>query len=202
MTSIGSAFNFADFQGMAALRRGAAANTPEARRAAAQQFEALFLNMMLKEMRESGVDGGLFDSDRLKTYQGMYDQQLALTLARGPGIGLADAIYRQLGGEQTPPATPAGTPASSIPAAAAPASVAPVAASDFRPASAEAFIAAIRPHAQAAAARLGVDADVLMAQAALETGWGRIRSGCRTGRRASTCSASRPAPTGRGGAPR
>ncbi len=194
---LANAFNFADFQGMTALKRQAAADTPEARRAVAQQFEALFLNLVLKEMRESGIDGGLLDSDRLRTYQGMYDQQLALSLAKDHSIGLADAIERQLSAQAAPPSSSV-PPASSAPATSVPATSAsaatpalrprsgaaalsshaaaappPVARNDFRPASAAEFVAAVRPLAEQAAGRLGVDADVLVAQAALETGWGQ-----------------------------
>jgi len=95
-----AAFTFTDFHGLAALKRDAARETPEAKRAVAQQFESLFLGLVLEEMRAAGtIGGGLFDGDGVRFYQDLYDRQLALALSRGRGIGLADAIYRELGGD-------------------------------------------------------------------------------------------------------
>ncbi|HEX6993031.1 MAG TPA: flagellar assembly peptidoglycan hydrolase FlgJ [Gammaproteobacteria bacterium] len=192
-----AAFTFTDFHGLAALKRDAARETPEAKRAVAQQFESLFLGLVLKEMRAAGtVGGGLFDGDGVRFYQDLYDRQLALALARGPGIGLADAIYRELGGEPAARDAAGGAQPASLDAAARTASgalghmlggapgrdvprapfgaAAPADAShDALAASPEAFVATLRPHAERAAEALGVDADVLIAQAALETGWGR-----------------------------
>ena len=99
-TSYDAAFQFASFDGLAELRRGGAQDSPEAKRAVAQQFEALFLNMMMKQMRSASaaIDSGLFDKDKSAVHESMYDQQMSLSLSRGQGIGLTDAILRQLGG--------------------------------------------------------------------------------------------------------
>lgn len=156
--AIDASFNFTDLQGLSALRREAAADTSEARRAVAQQFEALFLQLMLSQMRNaSSVDGGLIDQDKMRFHQDMLDNQMALTLSQGRGIGLADSILRQLD----------GPPARVAPMAPAMQNL-PLAADD--PAT---FVESIWPHAQHAARSLGVDPEVLVAQAALETGWGR-----------------------------
>jgi flagellar protein FlgJ len=184
-------FNFADFQGFAALRRDAANDDPQARRAVAQQFEALFVQTMLTQMRAAAqIDDGLFDHERLRTYESMHDQQLALTLSRQGGIGLADSILRQLGDDrgiaphrtthafwpnrgaavERPEASATGA-ATATPQVDATID-APATDVDFAPASPEEFVAAVWPHAQRAAAALGIDADVLVAQAALESGWG------------------------------
>jgi flagellar protein FlgJ len=66
----------------------------------AQQFEALFIQMMLKSMRDAVEDGGLFGSDQLDTYQQMADQQTALDMASKGGIGLAEALVSQLSRHQ------------------------------------------------------------------------------------------------------
>ena len=187
-----AAFTFTDFNGLAALKRDAARETPEAKRAVAQQFEALFLGLVLKEMRAAGtIAGGLLDGDGVRFYQDLYDRQLALSLSRGRGIGLADAIFRELGGG--PEARDAAAGGIASPEAegrgafrglpdrealrarlgAAPAAPRAAGPEDELGASPEGFVAAIRPHAERAAKALGVDADVLIAQAALETGWGR-----------------------------
>ncbi len=95
----GGAMMQADLQGLDQLRRAAREESPEALRVAARQFEALFINMMLKNVRETGFGDELFGSDQEKLYQGMFDQQLSQHMAHGGGIGLADLLVRQLGGQ-------------------------------------------------------------------------------------------------------
>jgi flagellar protein FlgJ len=68
---------------------------PESIKAAAKQFEALFMNMMLKSMRQAGGQDGAFDNEQTRTYTSMLDQQLSQSMANR-GIGLADALVRQL----------------------------------------------------------------------------------------------------------
>jgi flagellar protein FlgJ len=89
---------YTDFQGLDALRREAHGQSPEALRKVAQQFEALFTQMMLKNMRAAGPGDELFGSEETKFYQGMFDQQIALELASKGSMGLADLLVRQLGG--------------------------------------------------------------------------------------------------------
>ncbi len=164
---VNAAATFTDLQGLAALRREAAGDTPEARRAVAQQFESLFLQMMLKQMRNANaIDGGLIDQDRMRFHQDMLDNQLAVSLSQGRGIGLADSILRQLDGNGvgTSPLEPLAPPR------AAPSAAAELPFSGDDP---EAFVAGIWPHAERAAQELDVPTEVIVAQAALETGWGR-----------------------------
>ncbi len=70
-------------------------------RAAAKQFEALFLQMVMKSMRAATPASGLIDNEQSKLYQSLLDQQLALNLAQAKGAGMADVIYRQIGGKGT-----------------------------------------------------------------------------------------------------
>ena len=65
-------------------------------REAAQQFEALLMQRMLKEMRAATPGDGLFDSQQLDSYYELFDKQVALDLARGGGLGLADQLVGQL----------------------------------------------------------------------------------------------------------
>jgi peptidoglycan hydrolase FlgJ len=185
--AIDQTFHFADFQAFSALRREAAQNTPEARRVVARQFEALFIQQMLAQMRQaSEFEGGLFDAERMRPYQSMHDQQLALTLAEGRGIGLAEAILRQFGDgpgampERQAPAVLRRSTRDAV--AASQPSPATVPADPFRPGSPAEFVAQLRPHVERAAARLGVEPEVLIAQAALETGWGEHRIVAADGR--------------------
>lgn len=178
---------YTDFQGVAALRREAGANSPEALEKVAQQFEALFMQMMLKSMRDAGAEeGGLFDNDQSRLYQDMYDKQLSLSLSEGGnGIGLTEALVRQL--RATVPQLGDGEEAAQ--AASGTTAVPERGSSSFslqqsEAVSAEAFeqtqfdspeqfVSALWPHAQSAGEKLGVDPRAIMAQAALETGWGR-----------------------------
>jgi len=88
---------YTDFSAFASLRAQARADSPAAAKEVATQMESLFLQMMLKSMREASLSGGLFDSDTSKMYRGMMDQQLALVFAgREPGLGLKQFILKQL----------------------------------------------------------------------------------------------------------
>jgi peptidoglycan hydrolase FlgJ len=156
---------FADFQGLAALKNDAKAQAPAALKEAARQFESLFTQMLLKSMREANKSFGedsLFGSDQADMYQDMFDDQIAMQLSKGRGLGLADMLVRQLqqgvGGEVTMSAA---------------ASSAPTANRQPLTVSKDDFLRTLRPHAEQAAREIGVDPDALLAQAALETGWGR-----------------------------
>ncbi|MGQ4880157.1 flagellar assembly peptidoglycan hydrolase FlgJ [Billgrantia sp. LNSP4103-1] len=87
-----------DVQGLERLKHTARQDTGAGLRGAAQQFEALFLQMMLKSMRDTIPSGGLLDSQQGEFYQSMLDQQWAQTMA-GRGIGLADHLVAQLEGQ-------------------------------------------------------------------------------------------------------
>ncbi len=216
MTSgLASAANYTDFQGLAELRAAAGKQTPGALRETARQFEALFVQSMLKAMRDASPGGGLFDSDQSDFYRDIHDQQLALEMVKGRGLGIADMLVKSMGGTQPaaagpprqdtqPTATPlypppvakhkplplvdlamhapamielqanSGQPLfEQLPESAGLPAPAAVQQDDWHPADAEAFIRDLMPVARTSAARLGVQPGVLVAQAALETGWGR-----------------------------
>ncbi|HID00322.1 MAG TPA: flagellar assembly peptidoglycan hydrolase FlgJ, partial [Piscirickettsiaceae bacterium] len=66
-------------------------------REAAKQFEALFLEMFLKQARKVNFDDeGLLSSERVSFYQAWYDKQLAQDIAAKGSMGLADQLVRQL----------------------------------------------------------------------------------------------------------
>jgi flagellar protein FlgJ len=170
---------YTDLQGLADLRRGAHDNSPEALRGVARQFEALFTQMMLKSMREadeSMADNDLFENDQTRLYRDMYDKQLSLEMSRGKGLGLGDMLVRQLQGSlgnapaEAGPAQATTHRASRI-AAPKPAAEAAVERTAFD--SPESFVKGLWPAAMRAGSKLGVDPRALLAQAALETGWGK-----------------------------
>jgi flagellar protein FlgJ len=84
-----------DANALNGLKNAAHANSPEAIRGAAKQFEAIFLNMMLKSMRDATPHDGPLDSEQSKTFTSMLDQQLSQTLAN-KGMGLAEVLIKQL----------------------------------------------------------------------------------------------------------
>src|SRR5260370_9646056 len=87
---------YADFQGLAALRKDAKAQDPSALKAAAKQFESLFTQMLLKGMRSAGFGDPMFDSNETKFYQDMFDSQLSVKMSEGKGLGLAHTLIRHL----------------------------------------------------------------------------------------------------------
>ncbi len=89
--------NATDFRQFAALRRGADANDPATLREVARQFESIFTKMMLDSMRSASFGDPMFGSDQVDMYQDMADDQLAVQLSQGRGLGLADMLIRQLG---------------------------------------------------------------------------------------------------------
>ena len=71
-------------------------NNPEAVKTVAQQFEALFLQMMMKSMRAAVPEGGLLDSKATKTFEQMHDQQLVMALSKQGATGLAEMIEQYI----------------------------------------------------------------------------------------------------------
>lgn len=193
--------DYHSFSGFAELRAQARAGEAGSTRQVAAQFESMLIQTMLKSMRDTVPEGGLFDSDGLEFYQQMFDQQLTLDLSRGQGVGLRPMIEAQLSARGAPVLEPDGEPRANrdgwygVPARRATSSVAPapsvlpvsdvagsVAGANTRaetvsgraPLSAQQrrFIEEMGPHARRAAGRLGVSEQVILAQAALESGWG------------------------------
>lgn len=213
-----------DFAGLAELKYQAREDRAGATARVAKEFESLFVQMMVKQMRQASFGGGILDSDNTRFYQEMYDQQLSLQLTQEGGVGLSKLLRRQLGGEAQGPemalgglkpywrnpvssasqSTPLSAPNDvkadaraagsgpqkaaetlapnalarrhwpSAPAPSRPAVEAPAESSgntDETP-SPESFVQRLWSAAEAAAKELGIPVKALLAQAALETGWG------------------------------
>ena len=88
--------NWYDFGSLAGLRAQAGQRPSEAQSSVAEQFESLFINMMLKEMRKTVSRSDLLGSEAMESYEQMFDQQIALGMSRAGGIGLAPFIEEQL----------------------------------------------------------------------------------------------------------
>jgi flagellar protein FlgJ len=186
-----------DFSGLAELRYQAREDQAGATAKVARQFESLFVQMMVKQMRQASFGGGIFDSDRTRFYQDMYDQQLAVHLSQQGGIGLSEVMTRQLGGEtdqaqvtlgglepywRSPVASALRASVAAIPDATESQSVEENAPEITNLDTPERFVQELWASAEAAADELGLPAEALLAQAALETGWGKhVMSGGDSG---------------------
>jgi len=151
-----------DFNQYSGMRAAAERKDPAVLREVASQFEALFVQQMLKSMRDASLgDPLLGNSDQHDMYQEMMDQQLSVEMSSGKGIGLADMLVRQLGGEAAAKLAP---PDRAFP-------LRSHAASNWS--DPDSFAKDVWPHAERAGKRLGVAPEAILAQAALETGWGK-----------------------------
>jgi len=176
-----------DLSGFAALRHQADTDSNAALPAVAKQFESMFTEMLLKSMREANFGDPLFESQATDSWQDMYDQQLSLNLAQhGKGLGIADMLVRQLGGHGHA-AAEAGQAGTVDPQATgvmdgwkqrlfdladATRSTARKAAA-WLPQDAETFVRELAPQASIVAKELGQSLRTVLAQAALETQWGK-----------------------------
>jgi len=84
-----------DTNSLGDLKQSAKTGSAESVRGAATQFESMFINMMMKSMRDATPQDGMMDSQETKTFTSMLDQQMSQKLAKR-GIGLADVLVRQL----------------------------------------------------------------------------------------------------------
>jgi peptidoglycan hydrolase FlgJ len=190
-TSASSASLAIDVKDVNALRQAVRQNSPDAIKNSARQFEAMFMNMVMKSMRDATPQEGIFDNQQSKMVTSMLDQQMSQNLAKR-GVGLADVLIRQLSspgtnslplpakqnqGEQQ--ATNPATIGSDIGDKYATAPQIPVVVSDTDhvrrslPAHIQAFRACVTAHAEEASRTTGIPAKFMIGQAALESGWGK-----------------------------
>jgi flagellar protein FlgJ len=186
--------NANDIKGLDELRRAAQSGDSKALDEAAKQFEAIFVQMMLKSMRKAqdvmADKDSPFNSEQVKFYRDMHDTQIASDLASNGSIGLAEIIVRQLGktGDGYMPAGALrndgnlssinrSTIASTQQAQDEVLGKQPIKTfQSFKTAAfddAQSFIEQLYPAAKQAAEQLGIDPKALLAQAAIETGWGQ-----------------------------
>lgn len=177
-----------DANGLGQLKQASRENSPEAVKEVARQFEAVFVNMMLKSMRDASPQDGVFDNEQTRTFTSMLDQQLSQTMSQ-KGMGLADVLARQLSKAGMPPeeldaheglsaATPFTPRQDGLRAYSATSTypvhnAAPPTAVAGSGSNANAFQNAMAPHAAAASRATGIPAHFMLGQAALESGWGK-----------------------------
>lgn len=238
-TQAQSSASYTDLNRLQKLKVGEDRDSEANIRQVAQEFESLFISEMLKAMRSANdvlADDNLFNSSESKAYRDMHDQQLAVTMAQGRGIGMADVLVRQMSEMHKPRggSNPFPGMQNKVDSIGTDIQVQPVEAqnalrrtaiqnpvmpqravhgahstgdavgvkqksavhsyaaiSQQKPVQTpqqltvdgfntpQEFISAMLPMAQQAADKLGVDPRYLVAQAALETGWGKnmVRDG-------------------------
>ncbi len=162
-------------------------------KSAAKEFEALFLQMVMKSMRATTSQDGLMDSEASRFFTGMLDQQMAKDLSQTGSIGLAELLEQQLSrqmlGANGKPASISSAPLSDLPlarptgqgAGAALQGRAREVASMERtpvvvptvPQTPKDFVDQMWPHAVEASRATGIPPQFLVAHAALESGWGK-----------------------------
>jgi flagellar protein FlgJ len=173
-----------DPRGLEKLRTEANQTPDKAIRGAAKQFETLFINQLLKSMRDASPQDGIMDSEQTRMYTGMLDQQLAQAMS-ARGVGLADVMVKQLSkgsgsaaaqaaGVVAPPLNlTGGAPRNQQPVQPAAPAVEPMPEKPVgMTGKAKAFIDKMWPHAVQAAKATGLPAHFIIGQAALESGWG------------------------------
>ena len=102
-----SAKSYMDFSGLGELRGKAQQGDDRALRETAQQFEALFIQMMLKSMREANnvMKSDLVQSEAMETFEGLYDKEMSVQMSKRNNLGLADTLVRQVSQMQSQPST-------------------------------------------------------------------------------------------------
>ncbi|MGO2263211.1 flagellar assembly peptidoglycan hydrolase FlgJ [Halomonas sp.] len=212
-----------DVQGFQRLQHTARIDPEAGVDSAAQQFEALFVHMMMKSMRDAIPSSDLMSSTTTDTYQQMLDQQWSQVIA-SKGIGLADVLVEQLQrqgvvGEEhvadqelqaliagIPRGTPRVLDGAIQPQGEHPSnspgsgrflleldairkradvgeqtSLGMSGANNNAPEHVQRFLDKLAVPAQAASKASGVPAELILAQAALETGWGQHEIATRQG---------------------
>lgn len=161
-----------DLRSLDSVRLRANTDPKTAVKEAARQFEALFMNELMKSMRATTLDSGLMDGGSGgEMTTGMLDQQFAGQLTGMPG-GLSEAIMRQLERQMgmAPGPIPVTKGANPVPA---PIDRPAGSAARIPEKGAAGFVQQHQRAAEAAAERSGIPAAFMIAQAAHETGWGR-----------------------------
>ncbi|HDT0780192.1 TPA: flagellar assembly peptidoglycan hydrolase FlgJ [Klebsiella aerogenes] len=174
-----------DAQALNGLKRDAAADPQCNLKQVAQQVEGMFVQMMLKSMRAALPQDGVLSSDQTRLYTSMYDQQIAQQMSQ-KGLGLADMMVKQMSSANAVPSETAGTAPmaldnevlQTLPNQAleqmirravpkAPPAAAPLSLNNGN------FVARLSMPARAASERSGIPHQLIVAQAALESGWGQ-----------------------------
>ncbi|RKZ98918.1 MAG: flagellar assembly peptidoglycan hydrolase FlgJ [Gammaproteobacteria bacterium] len=183
---------YTDLSGLQKLKVSARKDSQAAIPEVAKQFEAVMISMMIKNLRNTGMEDPIFNSQAMDSYRDMYDQQLGMELSKGEGIGFAKAIAEQIkyqsGKQQVNNSSEISEaeqlkmpqrrhfPDYYVPLASSADTIQSEPIQQNVPAgfnSPEEFVKNLWPLAEKTAKTLGVTPEVILSQAALETGWGK-----------------------------
>ncbi|MBY4837450.1 flagellar assembly peptidoglycan hydrolase FlgJ [Pantoea sp. DY-15] len=176
------------------LKREAAADPKGKAMQVAKQVEGMFVQMMMKSMRAALPQDGLLSNDQTRLFTSMYDQQIAQEIGKR-GLGMADIIVKQMQPAQEPDETAGTVPMkldnsfiySNLPSNQLEQMVRkavprlPVSPSSL-PSDSNDFIAQLAQPAQVASQQSGIPHHLILAQAALESGWGQRQILTRDGK--------------------
>lgn len=175
-----------DAQSLNELKAKAGQDQQANLRSVARQVEGMFVQMMLKSMREALPKDGALSTDQTRLYTSMYDQQIAQQMTAGKGLGLAEEMVKQMGGAQGDAAPAAQVPLKfdlqtvttyqndtlrqmvrkAIPQA-------PSGSDAALSGDSKDFLAQLSLPAKLASQQSGIPRHLILAQAALESGWGQ-----------------------------
>ena len=96
MNDISSSGTYLDFNALAQLKGDAARDPSKAVRKTAEQFEAYFIQQMMKSMRDTIEKSDLVEGGNMEMYQDLMDKELSVSMAKRGGMGLADMMERQM----------------------------------------------------------------------------------------------------------
>ncbi|MFH8134125.1 flagellar assembly peptidoglycan hydrolase FlgJ [Pantoea osteomyelitidis] len=160
----------------------------------AKQVEGMFVQMMLKSMRAALPQDGMLSNDQTRLYTSLYDQQIAQEIGNH-GLGLADTIVKQMQPAKAPDEKAGTVPMklddNFIISSMAPVQLEqmvrkalprlPVSPADL-PGDSNEFIAQLAQPAKIASEQSGIPHHLILAQAALESGWGQRQILTRDGK--------------------
>ncbi|HED2334696.1 TPA: flagellar assembly peptidoglycan hydrolase FlgJ [Serratia liquefaciens] len=173
-----------DAQALNGLKRDAASDPQGNLKQVAQQVEGMFVQMMLKSMRAALPQDGILSSDQSRLYTSMYDQQIAQQMSQ-KGLGLADMMVKQMSNANAVPSETAGTSPMALDdevlrtlpnqaleqtlrrAVPKAPSAAPLPLNNGN------FVARLSTPARVVSQQSGIPHQLIVAQAALESGWGQ-----------------------------
>jgi len=99
--------SYLDFGGLGKLKGQARTDAKAATRETAQQFEAMFLQMMMKSMRDASPKSDLVESAGKDTFEAMFDKEVSVSMAKRNTLGIADLLVKHMPDTGAPPVSTA-----------------------------------------------------------------------------------------------
>ena len=91
---------YLDFSGLGELRAKAVQDQDKALKETSQQFEALFIQMMMKAMREASMKDEEHEDSARETFEGLFDKEVSVQMSKRSALGVADFIERAVKQQQ------------------------------------------------------------------------------------------------------